>query len=70
MEESKEDVINDSPIKDTFKFNDHFWFHDVGPDPSARKGESDWKLYDDHKSVMLERRYHAWIQAGKNRELD
>ena len=53
---------------DGFVFQNYFWFYDARANQDE-PGDPEWKHYEDHKSVMLERRYYEWIQSGKNEEL-
>ena len=62
------DGSNDTGKVDGFVFQNYFWFYDARANQDE-PGDPEWKHYEDHKSVMLERRYYEWIQSGKNEEL-
>ena len=52
------------PRDDGYRHEGFWWYIDVRPDPWA-EGPAEWKMFPDHKSVAIDRRYHKWLEDGK-----
>ena len=49
-----------------FRFSGHWWSWDCRKDPWDKSTKNDWKMYDDHTSVLIERGYMMWLKSGKD----
>ena len=58
-EETKTDQRTDEEPND-YKHTDFWWYYDSRKDP-WKKGPPAWKMYEDHKSVAIEKKYHEWV---------